>query len=98
MSAPAETVLADGKRSPAPRRNWGQLSLGAYVRRRPMSKNTGARDEIATDGTTRGYRDTEKIAIEAASRLKTKQPNSAITVRDIESGKTTTIKYPHEFR
>jgi len=61
-----------------------------------MSKNTGARDEIATDGTTRGYRDTEKIAIEAAIRLKTKQPRSHITVRDIGNGKTGTIKHAPE--
>jgi hypothetical protein len=62
------------------------------------NKNIGARYEIAIDGTTRTYRDTEKIAIEAATRLKTKQPYFAITARDIESGKTTTIKHPLESR
>jgi hypothetical protein len=56
------------------------------------------KNEIAIDGTTRTYRDTEKIAIEAATRLKTKQPNSAITVRDIERGKTTMIKHSLESR
>jgi hypothetical protein len=56
--------------------------------------NTGARYEIAIDGTTRTYRDTEKIAIEAATHLKTKQPQSEITVRDVETGKVTAVKHP----
>jgi hypothetical protein len=36
-------------------------------------------------GPPRSYRDTEKMAIEAATHLKTKQPHSDITVRDIET-------------
>jgi len=60
-----------------------------------MSKNTSARFEIAIDGTARTYRDTEKTAIEAATRLKTKQPHSEITVRDAETGKAvTSVKHP----
>jgi hypothetical protein len=58
--------------------------------------NAGARYEIAIDGTPRSYRDIEKLGFEAATYLKTKQPNAQITVRDIESGKTTTIKHPLE--
>jgi len=42
--------------------------------------NTGTRYEIAIDGTPRTYRDTEKIALEAGTRLKTKQPHSEVTV------------------
>jgi electron transfer flavoprotein alpha/beta subunit len=59
---------------------------------------TGAQYEIAIDGTTRTYRDTEKIAIEAAIRLKTKQPQSEITVRDVETGKVTPVKHPLQSR
>jgi len=55
---------------------------------------TGARFEIAIDGTPRSYRDIEKLAFEAAARLKTKQPHSEITVRDAETGKITSFKHP----
>jgi hypothetical protein len=55
-----------------------------------------ARYEIAIDGTPRTHRDTEKIALEAARHLKTKQPNSEVTIRDIESGKVTIVKHPLE--
>jgi hypothetical protein len=40
------------------------------------NENTGARYEIAINGTPRTYRDTEKIAIEAATHLKTRRPQS----------------------
>lgn len=61
-----------------------------------MSMNTGARYEIVIDGTLRTYRDIEKLTLEAATYLKTKRPHSVITVRDTESGKTTTVKHPVE--
>jgi hypothetical protein len=61
-----------------------------------ITKNAGARYEIAIDGTPRTYRDLEKLAIEAAIYLRTKQPHAQITVRDIESGKTTTVKHPFD--
>jgi hypothetical protein len=67
--------------------------------RATMTKpNTGARYEISIDGTTRAYRDVERLAIEAATYLKTKQPHSQITVRDIETGKTTPVKHPLQSR
>jgi len=40
------------------------------------------RFEIAINGTPRSYRDREELAIEAATWLKTKNPNSQVTVRD----------------
>jgi hypothetical protein len=61
---------------------------------RPTTKNSGARYEIAVDGTPRSYRDMEKMAIEATTYLNTKQPHSVITARDIERGKTTAVKHP----
>jgi len=60
--------------------------------------NTGTRYEIAIDGTPRTYRDTEKIALEAGTRLKTKQPHSEVTVRDMETGKVTPVKHPLQSR
>ena len=55
---------------------------------------TGARYEIAIDGTTRTYRDRKELAIEAAKFLKTKNVHSDVTVRDLETDKITTVKHP----
>ena len=46
--------------------------------------NTGARYEIAIDGTPRTYRDTREIAMAGVTHRKTKQPHSEVTIRDIE--------------
>jgi len=42
----------------------------------------------------RTYRDLRELAIEAATRLKTKSPHSEVTVRDVETGKTVSVKHP----
>lgn len=51
--------------------------------------NAGVRYEIAIDGTPRTYRDTQKIAMAAATHLKTKQPQSEVTIRVLENSKVT---------
>jgi hypothetical protein len=56
--------------------------------------NTSARYEIAIDGTPRTNRDRQDYALEAASFLKSKQPNAGITVRDRQTGAVTVIKQP----
>jgi len=56
--------------------------------------NTGARYEIAIDGTTRTYRDWEEIARATAMNLKKLNPNSEITLRDLQTGTVTVIKHP----
>jgi hypothetical protein len=53
--------------------------------------NTGARYEIAIDGTTRTYRDGEELVREAAAYLKRLNPNSEITLRDLQTGTVTKI-------
>jgi len=60
--------------------------------------NTGARYEITIDGTTRTYRDRKELAIGAATLLKTKNVHSEVTVRDLETGKTTSVKHPLQSR
>jgi hypothetical protein len=55
---------------------------------------SGARYEITIDGTPRTYRDREDYAREAATYLKTKQPNAEITVRDLQTGASTVIEHP----
>jgi hypothetical protein len=58
-----------------------------------MSKNTGARFEIAVDGKPRSYRDVKATAVEAATYLKTKHPHGDVTVRDIEGGEPIVVKH-----
>ena len=53
-----------------------------------VMRNTGAQYEVAIDGTTRTYCDLRELAIEAATRLKTKNPNANVTVHDVEAGET----------
>jgi hypothetical protein len=55
---------------------------------------TGACYEIAIDGTPRSYRDRKELAIEAATFLKTKNPNAELTVRDLVTGETIAVKHP----
>jgi hypothetical protein len=55
---------------------------------------SGARYEIAIDGTTRTYRDQEDIAQEAANHLKRINPNCEVTLRDLQTGTVTAIKHP----
>ena len=52
---------------------------------------SGARHEIAIDGTPRTYRDREDYAREAVTFL---NPNAEITVRDLQTGTVTVIKRP----
>ena len=40
------------------------------------------------------YRDLRELAIEAATRLKTKSPHAEVTVRDLETGKSASVKHP----
>ena len=53
---------------------------------------TGARYQIAVDGKPRSDRDDKAIAIEAAEYLKYQHPRAEVTVLDLETGDTVTIK------
>jgi hypothetical protein len=59
---------------------------------RLLTKTPGAQFEVSIDGTPRTYRDRKVFAIEAAEHLKRKHPKSDIVVKDLQSGKATTIK------
>jgi hypothetical protein len=54
----------------------------------------GARYEIAIDGTSRTHRDREDLALAAAALLKTNQPNAEVTLRDLQTGRSTVIEHP----
>jgi hypothetical protein len=51
----------------------------------------GARYEITVDGKPRSNRDTKALAVEAGEYLKTKNPNAAVTVRDLVGGEMIVI-------
>ena len=51
-----------------------------------------ARYQIAVDGQPRSNRDDKAIAIEAAEYLKYKHPHAEVTVHDLVTGDTITIK------
>ena len=53
---------------------------------------TGARYQIAVDGQPRSNRDDKAIAIEAVECLKYKHPHAEVTVHDLVTGDTITIK------
>ena len=58
-----------------------------------MTSAGGARFEISIDGTTRTYRDQEELAREAATYIKKLNPNSEITLRDLQTGTVTVMKH-----
>jgi hypothetical protein len=56
-----------------------------------MALMSGARYEIAIDGTPQTNDDTIEGAWAAATNLKTKQPHARVTVRDLQTGTMTVI-------
>jgi hypothetical protein len=56
-----------------------------------ITSNTGARFEIAIDGTPRAHYHDRAQAIEAARSLKAMHPGAGVTVRDVENGEMLVI-------
>ena len=54
---------------------------------------TGAQFEISIDGVPRAYRDQKDIALQAAQNLKSRNPNSVIRLKDLESGEESVIAF-----
>jgi hypothetical protein len=84
------------QRSNAKPRKIGGSSVGdekANRMPRPMKKTPGAQFEISIDGTPRTHRDLKPLAMEAAEYLKRKHPNSAVIVKDLQSGEATAVEY-----
>jgi hypothetical protein len=57
----------------------------------PIGKTLAARFEISIDGVPRSHRDQRDMAIEAVAQLMLKYPDSAVAVRDLQSGEVTAI-------
>jgi hypothetical protein len=56
---------------------------------------SGARFEITIDGVARTHRDLCEIAVEAATFLKSRNPQSRVVVRDLITGTRTEIASPN---
>ena len=54
---------------------------------------TGAQFEISIDGIPRTYRDRKDLALLAAQILKSKNPRSAVKVKDLKTGEDTIIAF-----
>jgi hypothetical protein len=54
---------------------------------------TGAQFEISIDGVPRTYRDQKDLALLAAQILKSKNPNSVVRLKDLESGAEIVIAF-----
>jgi hypothetical protein len=59
--------------------------------RRRITPMTGAQFEIRIDGTPRSYRDRKDFAMEAARLIKSKNPQSIVEVKDLQSRDITAV-------
>ena len=54
---------------------------------------TGAQFEISVDGVPRTYRDRKDLALLAAQTLKSRNPNCAIKLKDLQTGQEIVIAF-----
>jgi hypothetical protein len=53
----------------------------------------GAQFELSVDGVPRSYRDRRDIALHSAQLLKSRNPNSVVKVKDLQSGEEVIIAF-----
>ena len=53
----------------------------------------GAQYELSVDGAPRSYRDRKDIALQSAQFLKTRNPNSVVKVKDLQTGEEIIIAF-----
>ena len=58
-----------------------------------LGKTPAARFEISIDGVPRTYRDQKDLALLAAQILKSRNPNSAVRLKDLKTGEETVIAF-----
>ncbi len=56
-------------------------------------KNPGTQYEISVDGRPRTYRDRQDIALQTARFLKSQNPNSTITLKDLQTGEEIVVAF-----
>jgi hypothetical protein len=54
---------------------------------------TGAQFEISIDGVPRTYRDQKDLALQSAQFLKSRNPNSVVTLKDLQIGQEIIIAF-----
>ena len=52
-----------------------------------------AQYQISVDGVPRTYRDRQDIALQAARFLKSRNPNSTVTLKDLKTGEETIVAF-----
>ena len=55
--------------------------------------NAGAQYQISVDGVRRTYRDRQDIALQTARFLKSRYPNSTVTLKDLKTGEETIVAF-----
>jgi hypothetical protein len=58
-----------------------------------MTTNTGAQYEISIDGVPRTYRDRQDIAVQTARLVKSRNPNSVVKIKDLQTGEETVVAF-----
>jgi hypothetical protein len=54
---------------------------------------TGAQFEISIDGVPRTYRDRKDLALESAQFLKSRNPNSVVKLKDLQTGEEIIVAF-----
>ena len=54
---------------------------------------TGAQFEISIDGIPRTYRDRKDLALQSAQFLKSRNPNSVVKLKDLQTGEEIIIAF-----
>jgi hypothetical protein len=58
-----------------------------------MKNNTGAQYEISIDGLPRSYRDRKELALQGARFLKSRNPNSVVKLKDLQTGEEIVVAF-----
>jgi hypothetical protein len=58
-----------------------------------VKTNSGAQYEISIDGIPRTYRDREDIALQTARFLKSRNPNSVVKLKDLQTSQETVVAF-----
>ena len=61
-----------------------------------MKPNHGAQFEISIDGNPRNHRDRQDIALQTARFLKSRNPNSVVKLKDLQTGEETVVAFKSE--
>src|SRR4030081_3086331 len=67
-----------------------------HLRSDGMKPNHGAQYEISIDGVPRTYRDRQDIALQTARFLKSRNPQSAVKLKDLQTGEETVVAFKSE--